>query len=151
RALLAREPGSSRTAARLACLDPPDFGVDGGEHFLDIADHRIVGLGHDRRAGVRIDREDVLRRAAADHVLNRAANAAGDVEVGRDPRPGLAHLVAVWPPAEAGHRARAADGAAEQACQFFERGESLGAAHTAAPADDHARLCERDLSGIYLD
>src|SRR5438876_8667096 len=39
---------SSRTSARLARLDPSDLGVDRREHFLDVADHRIVGLGHDR-------------------------------------------------------------------------------------------------------
>src|SRR2546430_17208389 len=139
------------TSARLTRLDPSDFGVERGEHLLDIADHRVVGLGHDRRARIRVDREDVLGRPAADHVLNRTADPTRDVEVRRDPGPGLADLVAVWPPAEAGHRPRAANRAAEQAGELLQGGEALGAAHTSAPADYDPRRRERAFSGIGID
>src|ERR1700694_1746580 len=125
--------------------------MDGGEHLLDVADHRVVRLSHDRCAGIGVDGEDVLGCPAADHVLNRAADAARNVQIRSDPRPGLAALIAVWPPAEAGYRTRAADRATEQAGEFLQRGEALGAAHAATAADDDACLCERDLSGIGLD
>src|SRR5207253_5891871 len=92
-----------------------------------------------------------LGRPAADHVLDRTADPARDVEVRRDPGPGLADLVAVRPPAEAGHSPRAANRAAEQAGELLQGGEALGASHTSAPADDDARLRERDFSGIGLD
>ena len=54
-------------------------------------------------------------------------------------------------PAQAGHGTRAADGTAEQVRQLFERGESFRAADAAAASDDHARLRQRDLSGVGLD
>ena len=53
---------------------------------MQVADHRVVGDAHDRRVGVRVDRQDPLGRLAADDVLDRAADPARDVEVGRDPQ-----------------------------------------------------------------
>src|SRR5207245_6547303 len=74
-----------------------------------------------------------------------------DVEVRRYPGSGLADLISVRPPAEAGHRSRAANRAAEQAGELLKGGEALGAAHTSSPADDDPRLRERDFSGIGID
>src|SRR5438128_4487389 len=144
-------PSLGGGAAWLACFYSMDFGVDLCEHLLDVADHRIVGLGHDRRGGIRVDREDVLGCPAPNHVLNRTADSARDVEIRRDPGPGLADLVTVRPPAEAGHRPRAANRAAEQAGELLQRGEAFRTADTSAPADDDARLRERDFSGNGLD
>ena len=60
-------------------------------HDLEhVADHRVVGARQDRRLGVGVDREDLLRALAAGHVLRRAADPARDVELGRDLRAGLA-------------------------------------------------------------
>src|SRR3989442_8517532 len=130
---------SLASGAWLARLDSVDFGVDRREHFLDVADHGVIRLGHDRRVGIRVDGKDVLGRSATDHVLNRAADAAGDIEVGRDPCPGLADLVAVRPPAETRYSPRAADRAAEQRRQLLQRPDSLGTAHPAATPPDAAR------------
>ena len=43
-------------------------------------------MAQDRRVAVRVDRQDALGGLAADDVLDRAADAAGDVQVRRDPR-----------------------------------------------------------------
>ena len=61
---------------------PSDFSnflVDGGQHRLHVADHGIVGLAHDWRRGVGVDGQDVFGSPAADHVLDRAADATGDI------------------------------------------------------------------------
>ena len=89
-------------------------------------------------------------RLAADEVLDRAADAAGDVEVRRDARAGLADLVGVRAPAEVRDDARAADGAAEQRGQLLEDGEALRAADAAAAADDDARVVERRRAAVGL-
>src|ERR1700716_647089 len=101
--------GLRRTSARFARFDPTDFGVHRREHLLDVADHGVVRLGHDRGGWIGIDGEDVLGGPAADHVLDGAADPAGNVEIRRDPRPGLSDLVTVWPPAEARDGTRTAD------------------------------------------
>src|SRR6266516_6260306 len=123
---------------------------DRRQDLLQVADHCEVGPGDDRSMWILVDREDPLRALAADHVLDCPADAAGDVEVGRDPRAGLADLVGVRTPAEVGHDARAADGAPEHVGQLLERREALGAPHAAAAADDVARVAELDLPGGRL-
>ena len=116
-----------------------------GTTVAEVADDRVVRDGHDRRVGVRVDREDPLRGLAADDVLDRAADAAGDVQVRRDAEPGLADLVRVRPPAEARHDARAADGAAEQRRRAPPACSNPSAEpDAAAAADDDLCLGERD-------
>ena len=80
------------------------LGGDRRHDLVQVADHRVVGAGEDRRLGVGVDREDLLRALAAGDVLRGAADPAGDVEVGRDLRAGLADLVGVRAPAGARHR-----------------------------------------------
>ena len=50
--------------ADLPPRDPPDLGADRRADLVQVADHRVVGDGHDRRVRVRVDREDSLRRLA---------------------------------------------------------------------------------------
>ena len=70
---------------------------------------------------------------------------------GRDPGPGLADLLAVRPPAGAGHDPRHADRPVEQPGQLLELAERLGAAHAAAAADDDPGVGQRDLAGLGRD
>src|SRR5438105_15374602 len=84
-------------------------------------------------------------------MLNRAADAAGDVELGGDPRSSLANLVGMRPPTQAGHGARTANRPAQIARELFERHESRGASDAAATANDNPRLRKRHFSGIRLD
>ena len=88
----------------------PDLRVDRRHDLVQVADHGVRRLGDHRCVGVGVDRQDRLRAAAAGPVLDRAADAAGDVEVGRDPAPGLADLLVVRPPAERGDDPRDARG-----------------------------------------
>ena len=77
----------------------------------------------------------VLADGAAGPVLDGAADAAGDVELGGDPAAGLADLLVVGAPAGAGHDARDAEGGAEQLGQLEHVVEPVGAAGAAAGAD----------------
>ena len=81
---------------RLACFSRlPHCRAQRRHHLVQVADDGIVGMLNDGRVGIDIDRQDVLGGLAADHVLDGAADAAGDVDFGRDARAGLAHLVEV--------------------------------------------------------
>jgi hypothetical protein len=84
-------------------------------------------------------------------VLRRAADAAGDVEVGGDLGARLPDLVGVRPPAGARDGARAADHAAEQARQLLEHAEALRGADAAAARDDDRRLCKRQATRRGVD
>src|SRR5207253_6263885 len=86
----------------------------GGDDLTHVADDRVVGPREDWGLRIGVDDQDAFRALAADHVLDRAADAAGDVEVGRDPGPGLADLIGVGSPAEARDRAGAAHDAPEE-------------------------------------
>jgi diguanylate cyclase (GGDEF)-like protein len=88
-----------------------DLGVDSGHDLVQVADHGVVRLGHHRGVGICVDGHDRLRRLASGPVLDGAADAAGDVDVGRDPASGLADLLVVRPPAEARHDPRYPEGA----------------------------------------
>src|SRR6185295_2058338 len=111
---------------------------------MEVADHRVVGYVHDRRLGIRVDREDVLRGLDADHVLDRAADPAGDIHTRGDPLSGLADLVGVWPPAGARDDARTADRGTEQLGQLLEVGEALAAPDAAPAPDDDLGIAQRD-------
>ena len=113
---------------------------------MQVADHRVVGVREDRRLAVGVDREQRLRALATGDVLRRAADPAGDVEVGRDLRPGLADLVGVRPPAGARDDARAADRGVEQRRELLEDREALRGPDPAPTGDDDLGVGERDLS-----
>jgi hypothetical protein len=111
---------------------------------MEVADHGVVRLGDDRGFGVGVDRDDGLRALAAGHVLDRSADSAGQVQLRGDLRTGLAHLLPVRAPALTGHDSGDAKRAAEQGGEFLEHSESVGSAHTATAAHDHAGSRERD-------
>ena len=115
----------------------------GRHHLVQVADHGVVGVRDDRRVGIGVDREDPLGALAAGHVLGRAADAAGDVDLGRDLGAGLADLIGVRPPAGDRDRARAADRSAEQLRELLDRREPLGRAGPAAAAHDDLRVGQR--------
>src|SRR5262249_14537075 len=55
----------------------------------------VVGHAEDRRLGILVDRDDHLRILHAGQVLDRAADAAGDVQLRRDDLARLPHLPVV--------------------------------------------------------
>jgi hypothetical protein len=109
---------------------------DRWDYLVEVADHGPVCARDDRCTLVLVDHEDPLGVLAADDVLDRAADAARDVEVGRDPRARLSNLVGMRSPAEVGDDARAADGASEEVRELLEQLEPLLAADAAAAADN---------------
>ncbi len=118
---------------------------------MQVADDRVRGTGHHRGVAIRVDGEDRLGRSTADDVLDGPADAAGDVQVGGDPRPGLPDLLGVRSPAGGRHHAGNPDRAAEERGQLIQLGEPLGASDTATAADDDAGIGERDLAGFGWD
>ena len=129
---------------RLCPAGLSQLGADGRDDLVQVADHGVVGAGEDRRLRVGVDGEDLLRALRARDVLRRAADPAGDVEVGGDLRARLADLVGVRPPPRARDDARAADRRAEQPGELLDDREALGGADAAAAADDDLRVAERD-------
>ena len=143
-----RREGERSGQHRYARARLPQLGGDRRHDLGQVADHGVVGAGEDRRLGVGVDREDLLRALAAGDVLRGAADAAGDVEVGRHLRAGLADLVGVRAPAGARDHARAADRARRAAPASSSRmPEAVGRADAAAAADHDLGLGERDAAG----
>src|SRR5690349_24553013 len=101
---------------------------------MQVADDGVVGVGQDRGPWVGVDRDDVLGAGAAGDVLDRAADTAGQVELGGDLGPGLADLLLVRAPALRGDHAGHPDHAAEQSGELFRRAKAAGPATAAAPA-----------------
>lgn len=93
----------------------------------------------------------MFRAFRADHVLNRAADAARDIQFGLNAIARLTDLVGVRTPAHAGSDARTADRAAEQSREFFQLFEPFRAADAASAADDYARFAERDFVRCRFD
>jgi len=110
------------------------------EDFEDVADDAVGGDLEDRGFGVFVDGDDDLGRRHAGEVLDRAGDAAGDVEARRDDLAGLADLVRVADPPRVDDRARRADGAAERLGEVADQGEVLGRFQSPAAADDDRRL-----------
>ena len=111
---------------------------------MQIADHGVLGLADHVRLAVGVDREDVLGGHHPDPVLDRARDAAGDVQLGCNPLTGLADLITVRTPAVVGDDTRAADSTAEQFGEFDERGESLSRTDAATATDDDSGRRQRD-------
>ncbi len=119
--------------------------------LVQIADNRVVRDRHDRRLRVGVHRQDPLRALGARDVLRRSRHTAGDVDLGRDLVPRLPHLVGVRAPARHRHRARAADGTAEQRRELLDHGEALRRADAAPTGDDDLRVGERHAAGRRRD
>ena len=108
-------PPRERPLTSLPWSAGPQGTDQGGDHLVQVADDSVVGAGQDRGARVGVDRDDVLGARAARDVLDGAADAAGQVELGGDLGAGLADLLLVRAPALGGDHAGHADHAAEQA------------------------------------
>src|SRR5207247_716149 len=90
-----------RRRAWLCRSSLPQLGADRRDDLVQVADHGVVSVGEDRRLGIGVDCEQLLRPLAAGDVLRGAADPAGDVEVRRDFRARLADLTGVRPRARA--------------------------------------------------
>src|SRR4051794_30960321 len=118
--------------------------------LVQIADHAEIGEFEDRRVGVLVDRDDVLGGLHADLVLDRAADARGEIELRRDRLARLADLRAVGVPAGVDHRARRRDGPAERPRELLQRLEALGLAEPAAAGDEDVRVLDVDVGAALL-
>src|SRR5262245_14716118 len=115
-------------------------------HFERVANDAVVGDLEDRRFGVFVDRDDRARGAHAGEVLDRAADADGDVELGRDDLAGLADLLAVRAPARVDDGARRADrgdAGAERGDEFLDQLEVLRLLEPAAAGHDDPGFLQR--------
>ena len=80
--------------------------------------------------------------AHAGLMLNRAADAVGDVQIGRDGLAGLTDLMRVRNPARIDSGTARADGGAQRLRQFDDRREAFRSAHAASAGHDDARIVE---------
>ena len=87
---------------------------------MQVADDAEVRELEDRRVRVLVDRDDRLRALHADLVLDRAGDAAGDVERRRDRLAGLPDLGRVRIPAGVDDRAGRGDRAAERLRELLD-------------------------------
>src|SRR5207247_7636669 len=94
--------------------------------LVQVADDPEVRVLEDRRVRVLVDRDDHARALHADLVLDRARDAAGDVELRRDRLAGLPDLRGVRVPARVDDRARGRDGTAERLGELLDEREVLG-------------------------
>ena len=72
-------------------------GEGAGQGPEDVADDAVVGQLENRRVGVGVDRDDMLRGAHTGQMLDRAADTAGDVNLRRHDLAGLPDLVTIRP------------------------------------------------------
>ena len=86
---------------------------------MEVANHRVVGLGHHRSVRVSVDSQDVLRCRNPYPVLDCTADSAGDVEVRRKHGASLSYLVFVWPPSVIGDDSLAVNHTPEQLSAFL--------------------------------
>ena len=66
---------------------------------MQITDDRVSSLGNNVRLFINVDREDVFGSHGTHPVLDRTGDAAGKVNIRRNARASLAHLVCVIAPA----------------------------------------------------
>src|SRR5512143_920767 len=72
---------------------------EGGDDLEEITRHTIAREFEDRGFGIFVDCDDDFRGAHAGLMLNRAADTAGDVQIGRNGLARLTHLMRIWNPA----------------------------------------------------
>ena len=141
----------SRTAALqwrrprpLAQPGPGAQALEQGRADLEqVADHEQVGELGDRRVGVAIDRDDRARRPHPDLVLDRAADAEREVQLGLDDLAGLADLLAVRDPARIHGGPGRTDRATERLGELLDDPEAIRAADAATAGDDDPGLLDR--------
>src|SRR5512147_1443933 len=114
------------------------------QDFMDVADNAVGCDIEDGRVGVFIDGHDYFRRLHAGHMLDRAGDAAGDVQFGTDGLAGLAHLVGIGDPSLVNRSPRRRDCAADGLCEFLDQIEVFGASKAASARHDDVRLADVD-------
>src|SRR3990172_6653518 len=81
------------------CPGGPDLGNQHRHEFIQVTDHSEVGDLEYRRAGILVDGNDDPGLLHSMQVLDRAGDAAGDVELRLDRIAGKAHLASAAEPA----------------------------------------------------
>jgi len=145
---------SACASGSLALHHVRDRGRERRHHLEGVADDAEVRDLEDRGVGVLVDRDDRARGAHAGEVLDRAADADGDVERRAHDLAGLADLLAVRPPAGVDDGARGADrghAGAERGGEVLDQLEVLRLLEAAAAGDDHLGLLQRHLAAGRRD
>jgi len=121
-----------------------------GDDVEEVVDDRVVGDVHDRRVGVRVDRDDRIGALHAGDVLDCAGDTDGDVDVGRDDLPGLADLSVLGQPAVVDDRARGRQRRTECVRQIADQVEVLLFFDPAADRDEEFGLADVDVAAADL-
>ena len=101
-----------------------------------IADDAVIGDLEDRCLRVFVDGDNDPRLAHAGQMLDGAANAAGNIDLGRNDFAGLPDLERVIAVAGITGATRCADGTAEQVRELLQRLEAFRALHAAPARND---------------
>ena len=75
-----------------------EFGGEGGDNLVEIADQAVTRELEDGGFAVFIDGDDALRAFHSDEMLNCSRDADGEVEFGCDGLPGATDLPLDWKP-----------------------------------------------------
>src|SRR5699024_6889486 len=129
-----------------------DLLVDRTDDLVEVADDRVVGALDHRGFLVRVDRHEGLRGLDAGHVLDRAGDPTGDVDIRGDPTAGLTDLFGVRSPAEARDHARDAQRPVEVVDEFEDLAEAVLRAHSATGPDNGSGRSQprRVIGGLFL-
>src|ERR1039457_4447889 len=129
---------TSKSGSAVSVIGTPSFqrGSDRRHELVQVADEAVVGLAEDRGVRVGVDRHDDLRALHADHVLQLAGDADGEVELRGDVRACAADVAVLAHPVQAfGHRPGTGDLGADRRGQRLDEGEVLLGLEAAADAD----------------
>ena len=93
--------------------------------MMQITNDRVGSLGNNVRLFINVDGQDIFGSHGPHPMLDRAGYAACKVNIRRNARTGLAHLIGVIAPAIVGDRARSTDDAIQQLGKLFERSKAF--------------------------
>src|SRR5450759_707709 len=131
----------------LQLLDLVDHGRN---HFQQIIHNTVVSVLEYRGVGVLVDRDHHVRSLHSRHVLERAADAEGQVELGLYGLARDADLAVGRKPAGVHDGAASRDIGAQQLGEVLYHRQVLVLADTAADRDQHGGLCDVHVADLRL-
>src|SRR5450759_4080856 len=133
---------ASRAHKRRSVPELLNFCDERGNEPLIIAHYAVTGILEYRRLRIGVDGDDRPRVAAPRHVMSRAGNAYGNIQVRRHGPPGKADLPRARAPAQVAGNSARAHCAAQRVRELFEHAKPVGAIQTPAARHDDLGVFE---------
>ena len=121
------------------------------QELQDVVDDSHVRHAEDRRLGILVDGDDERVALDARQVLERTADAAGQIDLGPHGLAGRAHLPRFIHPLGIDHRPRATHRRAHRLRQIFGDGDILLLPDAAADRNQHRLFGDIDIAGFGGD